>query len=102
MANRIVGNVYIIDSSLGAGNPLIINTGAWLDNLMVSAFAFWGTTTNSEIELVFASATDSTAFRCGHAQNVPDMTWGSFGEGVYFKELRCKTLTTGTGFIYFK
>lgn len=102
MANRIVGNVYIIDSSLGIGNPLIINTGSWLDNHLVSAFGFWGNDTTAQIELVFASATDTTAFRSGHSNTNANMNWSSFGDSVYFKELRCKTLTNGTGFIYFK
>lgn len=104
MANRIVGNVYIIDSSTGAGNPLIMggNSGAWLDNILVSAFAFWGTDTTAAIELVFANDTASTAFRSGHGYANANLNWSSFGEAVYFKELRCKTLTNGTGFIYFK
>lgn len=102
MANRIVGNVYVIDSQTGAASALTVGTAAWLDNMCVSAFAFWASDTTGAFELVFASATDTSAFKAGHAQNVSDTTWSSFGEAVYFKELRCKTLTSGTGYIYFK
>ena len=100
--NRIVGNVYIIDSQTGADRALINGTsGAWLDNTLVTAFAFWGADTTGAFEMVFAHQTDATAFRCGHSLVNPNMNWSNFGQAIYFKELRCKTLTAGTGFIYF-
>lgn len=104
MANRIVGNVYVIDSQTGAANPLTITPGtaSWLDNHLVSGFSFLGNDTTATIELVFAADTTATAYFCGHPNNNRNMTMTNLGEAVYFKELRCKTLTSGTGYIYFK
>lgn len=101
MANRIVGNVYIIDSQTGAANALQPGSASWLDNQKVTAFAFWGSDTTGQIDLIFAADTTASVFKAGHFQNVPDTVWSSFGEATYFKELRCKTLTAGTGYIYF-
>ena len=102
MANRIVGNVYIIDSQTGIANALQPGSSSWLDNHLVSGFSLWGADTTAAIELVFANDTSSTAWKANYQQLGQNPVQSQFGEAVYFKELRCKTLTAGTGFIYFK
>ena len=102
MANRIVGNVYTLDSSTGITNKLVIGTSSsWMSNTFVSAFCFVAADTTSEIELVFASATDTTAYIEKGIEHTKHILWSSFGQPVPFTELRLKTLTAGTGMIYF-
>lgn len=102
MANRIVGNIYIIDSQTGAANSLQPNSASWLDNHLVSGFALWGADTTAAIELVFATQTDACAWKANYTQLGQNPVQSNLGEAVYFRELRCKTLVSGTGFIYFK
>ena len=107
MANRIVGNVYIIDSQMGAATDLQgVNTASWQQHQMyIASVALWCANTTAEIELIYKADTTSTAIRLG-AGNSPTPTAGGLVEiylgGVNFEELRVKTLTAGTGFIYFK
>lgn len=101
MANRIVGNMYIIDSQTGAANALQPGSASWLDNKLVTAFCLVGADTTAVLELVFASQTDTTAVYLNGSRNVRHSEWSSFGDACYFRELRCKTLTAGTGLIYF-
>lgn len=101
MANRIVGNVYVIDSQTGAANSLQPGSASWLDNHLVSAFAFLSADTTGSFELVFAADTSATACFLGNESNIRNTTWSSLGSPCYFKELRCKTLSAGTGYIYF-
>ena len=101
MANRIVGNIYIIDSQTGAASSLQPGSASWLDNKLVTAFAFLSADTTATFELVFASQTDATAVFLSNQSNIRNTTWSSFGDACYFRELRCKTLTAGTGYIYF-
>lgn len=101
MSNRICGNVYVIDSQTGAANALQPGSASWLDNHLVTAFAFLSADTTGSFELVFAADTSVTACFLSNQSNIRNTTWSSFGDACYFKELRCKTLTAGTGFIYF-
>ncbi len=104
MANRIVGNVYIIDSQMGAGAALIIGSPAWPKNAFIQAIGFWASSTASVWEMVFASNTAACCWKLA-PETSPTPSAGTFVSmnlgGVSFDELRCKTLTTGTGFIYF-
>lgn len=101
MANRIVGNMYIIDSQTGAANALQPGSASWLDNKLITAFAFLSADTTGSFEMVYANATDATACFLGNLSNIRNTTWSSFGDACYFRELRCKTLSAGTGYIYF-
>ena len=77
MANRIIGNQYIIDSQMGASTDLQgVNTASWLQHQMkVKTFALWCANTTAEIELVYKADTTSTAVRLG-AGNAPTPTAG--------------------------
>ena len=107
MANRIVGNVYIIDSQMGIATDLQgVNIASWLKNsVRVKMFALWCANTTAELELVFKADTASTAARLGAGTSPTPIAGGLVTllmNGINFEELRCKTLTAGTGFIYFE
>ena len=91
MANRIVGNTYIIDSG----------TIALTDGLLmrVNAVALWSIDTSGELWLTYQSNTADTAVRIRNNQSQPFMLPQYLG-GVQFKDLRVQVLTAGTGFLY--
>lgn len=103
MANRIVGNVYIIDSQT-AGKPLIDGTsGAWLRSAYISAIGFWAADTSGVFELAYRSDTTNVVFKLAleGATGTNGFSTMKFIGGVRFEELTAKTLTAGTGWIYF-
>ena len=107
MANRMIGNIYIIDSLMGAGVDIQgANTASWLQHQMkVKAFALWCANTTAEIEFVYKADTTATAARLGAGTSPTPIAGGLahlYVGGVNFEELRVKTLTAGTGFIYFE
>lgn len=103
MANRIVGNVYIIDSASTSAAPLQSGI-AWPNHMKLDAVSFWTTSTAGICEFVYASNTNDTAFVL--SPNVTSISVAGamahlhFG-GVYFSELRVRTLTAGTAWLYF-
>lgn len=106
MANRIRGRVYIIDSQTGVTDSLQPGSPSWLDDACISNVVLWSADTTGEVEFVYASDSQSTAIRlvCGAtalpvAGGITDIHFA--GDGVQFSELRCKTLTAGTAWIYF-
>lgn len=106
MANRIRGNVYIIDSQTGVNASLQPGTASWLDNAIVSNVVLWSADTTGAVEFVYASDSQSTAIRLvsppGPISAVGATADIHFaGDGIRFEELRCKTLTAGTAWIYF-
>lgn len=105
MANRISGNVYIIDSQTGAGAALMPGSSSWpLHSAKIQSVAFWSSDTTGLWEMVFAADTTSIAFKIT-PDTAPIPVSGAVMQMIFdcisFDELRCKTLTAGTGFIYF-
>ena len=91
MANRIVGNVYILDTVTG-------DTPIAGGKFNVSSFSFWGSTTDGLCELCVTSSLN-VIFKAE--------VGSPGGEGplnVYvntiFDEIRVKTLTAGTAWMY--
>lgn len=104
MANRLVNNVYILDSLNGAGQALLgVNSASWHDDAYVNAVVFWGSGTTSCLELVYATdTTNSACVLCVTVNSVAGSTVSTqFSEPQRFAELRLKTLTAGTAWIYF-
>lgn len=100
MANRIIGNTYIIDSQTGITASLQPGSAGWLQHQMkIISVAFWAADSASTFEMVYASNSGLTAIKLGapDAGSTVDL---HFGEGINFEELRCKTLTTGTAWLY--
>lgn len=103
MANRIVGNIYIIDSASGATTDL-----AWPSNLKCKSAAFWSSTTAGELILTMGGTNNQvihfsflTLLAASNTSVVPATQSLSFGDGVYFDALAVGTITAGTGFLYF-
>ena len=106
MANRIRGNVYIIDSQTGVTNALQPNSASWLDDAYISNVVLWSANTTGIVEFVYAIDSQTTAIiLTAPATALPGVGGISdihfAGDGVRFAELRCKTLTAGTAWIYF-
>lgn len=103
MANRLVNNVYILDSLTTAAIPLLgPGSASWLDDAYVNSIVLWGAGTTSALELVYASNTANSA--CVLSVNSPNGLGGTvstnFSQPQRFSELRLKTLTVGTAWIY--
>ncbi len=95
MANRLVGNVYIIDSGT-------INL-VWPTNAAVAGFTLYGTDSTSRMNITYASNISDSVVSLANPVNTPQLVGVSFGvNGVHFdQQLRVNTLTAGTGYIYF-
>ena len=94
MANRVVGNVLIVDSAT-------INLPYF--NMNVRGVALYGTDSTSRLNLTYVSSTLDTVFALGNQINSPGLSGMTFG-GPGFAvadTLRVLTLTAGTGYIYF-
>ena len=109
MANRIRGNVIIIDSA--AGNNGIIQSGTGnMSILSVNAFAFWSSDTLGKCVftldvtagavadnvVVFQSLANGTGGNTERGQT----QWYSFASPQKFQNLKVPTLTAGTAWIY--
>ena len=104
MANQLVGNVYIVDSQMGVGIPLL-GTGSisWPQQAKIANVSFWTSGTDGKFDLVFDANTTTTVFSFG-GTSVPAPVGGEtesiYVGGINFDELQVRTLTAGTGFIY--
>jgi len=93
MANRIRGNVYILDSGS-------INL-SWPNKANVTGFAFYATDTTSVINITLVTDSADSVFAAANPNNTPVLTGISFGKPVEFgSQLRVHVLTAGTGYIY--
>ena len=104
MANRIVGNIYILDSSAGATADL-----SWLAGARVAAIGFWAANTSGEMvltmgqsnQIVHFSYVNMTAVNSGVTLS-PAYQSASFASPLSFQSpVQLQTLTAGTGWIYF-
>lgn len=103
MANRLVGNVYIIDSS---GVPL-----DWLSGAKIAAIGFFTTSTAGTFELSYASDTTNSILRFDSIIHTVAPGSGSaldrayqsvYLGGVSFPDaLFVRRCNVGTGWIYF-
>lgn len=93
MANRIVGNVIIIDSAMG--NNLLIDAATGnFRSVMVASILLSMADTSATLSL---SQTNTADIIC-----VLNKNWAAmdFGEGVRFESLKVPVLTNGTAWIY--
>ena len=101
MANRLLNNVYIIDSAMGGAQLFNNSSASWLSGTRIQAIGFFGATTASIMELAFRANTNNVFLVA--TVNVNATAGGTrlyhLG-GVRVDELTCKTLTTGSGWIY--
>lgn len=94
MANRIRGNLVIIDSS---AINLSLPT-----NCRIQAASFWGVDTTSRLIIVLASNTLDSVIPLSNQTHFPGLSGLSFGQGGWCvaDTLRVLNLTAGTGYLY--
>ena len=110
MANRLEGNIVIVDSAMG--NALVLTSANRVINInhfSVNAFGFLATDTTSVISLSGVDTTNivySESFvqggsgGAGMAVGWDRFKFRSFGTPQRFSDLKVPTLTAGTGYIY--
>lgn len=99
MANRIVGNVVIVDSAMG--NALITASGGTVQNLndyKVATIAFWSSDTTGVCRFTLADTTNCV-LQLTNPNNNPT-TVGATIPGVFFKDMKVPSITAGTAWIY--
>ena len=94
MANRIRGNVYIIDSS-----------GIALDqiDMRISSICLFGNDTSARLILTHQATTTDSIIQLANPSHNPLMVGVSFGGNGWDndQQLRVQSLVAGTGYIYF-
>ena len=96
MANRIVGNVIIVDSAMG--NSPVLSSSAQLHKFKLGSVAFWSSDTTGSLVLS-GTNTSNTYLRLGNSVNSPNTT-GIVLDGVTLHNLKVPVLTAGTAWIY--
>ena len=103
MANRLVGNVIIVDSAMG-NLEIFMGTGS-LVNLSISALSFWYSTTGGSCIFTGANTTDVIArfnlLQVGTGVSLfhnPHVL--SFASPLKMSELKVPTVSAGTGYVY--
>ena len=94
MANRIVGNVYIIDSGQTLTGLPWSNAG-----YNIQSAVFYATDTTGEIVLAEAADTTNVLIRIRSNQNQP-FTFPLYLGGCRFERLTPILVTAGTCFLY--
>ena len=100
MANRLRGNVIILDSAMG--NAYVLNSAAVVVDKQwaIQSIAFWSTGTDGVIRFSHEDTTDVIVVL--ENPNQFDATVGIYLGGVRLDELKVPTLTAGTAFIYLR
>ncbi len=95
MANRIVGNIYILDTN--TSNLAFPNT------MKITNVALYGIDTTSRLILTYAATTTDVIFALANQSHFPgNVEIHMGGDGFYVNEqLRVQSLVAGTGYIYF-
>lgn len=93
MANRIVGNTYILDTG-SANTPLPWNHG----KIMAAAAWFSGPT---GLAIFSGANTTDVVIRLAATLSTGASTDKIFFGGVDFQEMKLPTLTAGTAWLYF-
>ena len=100
MANRIVGNVLIIDSGMGNAQVLIGNN---INDYVISGIAVWGVDTTAAITLTEANTATDLIYKY-NANTTPGGAGGVnplvLAYAIKVGELRVPVLTAATGFVY--
>lgn len=97
MANRIVGNVYIVDSAL---NNVSL---PWPQGARIQSVRAWFLDTSGLARFTGSDTTNAVFILTAH--NAPSPSAGGndrmYLGGVRFEEMKIPTLTSGTAWIYF-
>lgn len=106
MANRVIGNVIIIDSAMG--NAFVLNSAnmpVHITKFHVNSIAFWSSDTTGRLVLSEIDTTNHLV-SMGWTGNGTSIGFNgatqftSFGDNQMFENLKVPTLTAGTAWIY--
>ena len=101
MANRIAGNVLIIDSAMG--NAAVI-VDSQISKFYVNAVAVWSADTTAAILLTGANTIADIIFKHDYPAGVgiaySNPKWYSFGQAQRAENLKAPIVTAGTAFLY--
>lgn len=95
MANRLIGNVYIIDSAL---NNVSL---PWNSGSKIMSIALWSADSTGVVIFTGADTTNVVARISGPRDSNLAQSSDRYLGGVYFDEMKVPTLTAGTAWIYF-
>lgn len=111
MANRIIGNLIIIDSAMGNALALTsANMSIQMAKIMVNAIAVYQTDTTGSISLTSADTSAGAVFRSDWQSLTSDSmgkiffnnpAWYSFGDPQPFENIKAPIVTAGTVYLYF-
>lgn len=97
MANRIRGNVIIVDS---AASTVAITTPGDKSNIEIIGIAFWSLNSTGLLEIADATSSSDIVVKLSNPVNGPATVWSNFSGMWSGKEMRINTLTVGTAWIY--
>lgn len=103
MANKFIDNILLIDSSAGVNSQYLgAGSASWPSlHASISAIVLHGNNSNGLLEMVSISDTNNVVVKL----STPDALGGNailaFDNPLVTPELRCKTLTAGTAWVYF-
>lgn len=105
MANRIAGNILIIDSAMGNSFALANDgTENQYRNFMVNAIGFWSASSTGALLLTGANTSIDIVFKhdfpTGALNTIDNPKWFSFGTAQEFDNLKAPVVTAGTAFLY--
>ena len=95
MANRIRSTCVIIDSTGAVPYP---GNGA---QAKVSFIAFWAANSTGAMQIATQSSTNDVIVNMASPVDLPNTTTFRFPGNQYLQSLTVKTLTAGTGYLYF-
>lgn len=94
MANRIVDNIYIIDSAL---NNVAL---PWNSGTRVAAVSFWSSDSSGAMTLAFTDTSDTILRAVSPSNGNSAQTSHYYLGGIPFSSMKVPVLTAGTGYIY--
>lgn len=97
MANRIVGNVLIIDSGMG-NSPVLIGNN--INDYVISGIAVWGVDTTAAILLTEANTASDIVYKYNGNSTIAGVNPLVLAYAIKVGELRVPVLTAATGFVY--
>lgn len=105
MANRIAGNVVIIDSAAGNRFALVdVSGGNQITKFYVTAIAVWGVDSTTAILLTGANTAQDIFFihdyPAGATNVVSNPRWFPFAVPQRLETIKAPIVTAGTAFLY--
>ena len=100
MANRIIGNVLIVDSAMG-NSPVILDSQ--IKDYRASAIAVWTVNNSALITFTGVDTANDLIFKFNFpaaSADLPNPKWHSFGIPQSLYNMRAPVVSAGTAFIY--